>query len=429
MQAARAAFPEWRATPPLVRARALLRPEVPARRGEGRARAARHARQRQDDQGRRRRGGPRDRVRRGRDRHPVAHAGREPRGRLARDRLRHDPAADRRLRGDHPVQLPLHGPDVVPAVTRSRAGTRSSASPRSRTRSPSSASFELLDADRPAARRRQPRARRQGRPWTRSSSTRRSTASPSSARRRSRTTSTRRRAKNGKRVQALGGAKNHVIVMPDADLDSAVDGVLSSAFHAAGQRCLANSVCIAVGDVYEPLRAALAEKGEAMVVDDGSNPDAEVGPVISAASQERILGWIEKGVEQGGTLRPRRPRPRLRRGQLHRPDDHRVGAGGRDRARGDLRARAHAAQGRRHRRGARDPQRVAEGQRRVDLHDQRGRHATVPLRRAGRDARRQHRRRRADGLLPLHGLEGLVLRRPARATAATRSTSTPRRRS
>ena len=109
-------------------------------------------------------------------------------------------------------------------------------------------------------------------------------------------------AKNGKRVQALGGAKNHVIVMPDADLDSAVDGVLSSAFHAAGQRCLANSVCIAVGDIYEPLRAALAEKGEAMVVDVGSNPDAEVGPVISGASQERILDWIEKGVDQGGTL-------------------------------------------------------------------------------------------------------------------------------
>ncbi len=109
-------------------------------------------------------------------------------------------------------------------------------------------------------------------------------------------------AKNGKRVQALGGAKNHVIVMPDAELDSAVDGVLSSAFHAAGQRCLANSVCIAVGDIYEPLRAALAEKGEAMVVDVGSNPDAEVGPVISGASQERILDWIEKGVDQGGTL-------------------------------------------------------------------------------------------------------------------------------
>jgi malonate-semialdehyde dehydrogenase (acetylating)/methylmalonate-semialdehyde dehydrogenase len=106
-------------------------------------------------------------------------------------------------------------------------------------------------------------------------------------------------AKHGKRVQALGGAKNHVIVMPDAELDAAVDGVLSSAFHAAGQRCLANSVCIAVGDAYEPLKAALAEKGGAMVVGEGADPETEVGPVISGASHERILGWIEKGAAQG----------------------------------------------------------------------------------------------------------------------------------
>jgi malonate-semialdehyde dehydrogenase (acetylating) / methylmalonate-semialdehyde dehydrogenase len=106
-------------------------------------------------------------------------------------------------------------------------------------------------------------------------------------------------AKHGKRVQALGGAKNHVIVMPDAELDAAVDGVLSSAFHAAGQRCLANSVCIAVGDAYGPLKAALAEKGGAMVVGEGADPETEVGPVISGASYERILGWIEKGAAEG----------------------------------------------------------------------------------------------------------------------------------
>jgi malonate-semialdehyde dehydrogenase (acetylating)/methylmalonate-semialdehyde dehydrogenase len=109
-------------------------------------------------------------------------------------------------------------------------------------------------------------------------------------------------AKHGKRVQALGGAKNHVIVMPDADLDQAVDGVLSSAFHAAGQRCLANSVCVAVGEAYEPLKQALAEKGGQMVVGDGAEPDTEVGPVISTDSRERILGWIDKGLEDGGEL-------------------------------------------------------------------------------------------------------------------------------
>jgi len=109
-------------------------------------------------------------------------------------------------------------------------------------------------------------------------------------------------AKHGKRVQALGGAKNHVIVMPDAELESAVDGVLSSAFHAAGQRCLANSVCVAVGDAYEPLKQRLAEKGGAMVVGEGIDPGTEVGPVISDAAQERILSWIEKGLEEGGEL-------------------------------------------------------------------------------------------------------------------------------
>ena len=109
-------------------------------------------------------------------------------------------------------------------------------------------------------------------------------------------------AKHGKRVQALGGAKNHVIVMPDAELESAVDGVLSSAFHAAGQRCLANSVCVGVGDVYERLRDRLAEKGAEMDVGPGSEPETEVGPVISTAARERILEWIDKGLADGGEL-------------------------------------------------------------------------------------------------------------------------------
>lgn len=106
-------------------------------------------------------------------------------------------------------------------------------------------------------------------------------------------------AKHGKRVQALGGAKNHVIVMPDADLEMAVDGVLSSAFHGAGQRCLANSVCVAVGEVYDTFKQRLVEKGSQMKVSDGTAEGAEVGPVISEAAKERILGWIEKGASEG----------------------------------------------------------------------------------------------------------------------------------
>ena len=109
-------------------------------------------------------------------------------------------------------------------------------------------------------------------------------------------------AKHGKRVQALGGAKNHVVVMPDAEIESAVDGVLSSAFHAAGQRCLANSVCVAVGDVYEPLKKRLVEKGDAMIVGEGIDPETEVGPVISAGARERIGEFIERGLADGGEL-------------------------------------------------------------------------------------------------------------------------------
>jgi malonate-semialdehyde dehydrogenase (acetylating) / methylmalonate-semialdehyde dehydrogenase len=109
-------------------------------------------------------------------------------------------------------------------------------------------------------------------------------------------------AKHGKRVQALGGAKNHVVVMPDAELESAVDGVLSSAFHAAGQRCLANSVCVAVGEAYEPLKRALADKGGAMIVGDGSEPETEIGPIISGPARERILEWIDRGLAEGGEL-------------------------------------------------------------------------------------------------------------------------------
>ena len=109
-------------------------------------------------------------------------------------------------------------------------------------------------------------------------------------------------ARHGKRVQALGGAKNHVIVMPDADLEGAVEGVLSSAFHAAGQRCLANSVCIGVGDAYETLRERLVAKGRDMVVGDGADPETEVGPVISKTARERIVESIEKALAEGGEL-------------------------------------------------------------------------------------------------------------------------------
>ena len=328
VRAAREAFPAWRSTPPVVRARACF--EFKYRLEEALDELALlvttdNGKALKDAAGEVRRGIECVEVATG---IPTSCRART-RGCLARHRLRHDPPADRRLRRRHPVQLPVHGAHVVPAV---RHRLREHVHLQAVEQDPlaSQRTFELLEDIVPpgvvnlvhggkAGRRRDPRASGiDGVSFVGSTPVAHYIYETA--------------AKHGKRVQALG-AKNHVIVMPDAELDAAVDGVLSSAFHAAGQRCLANSVCIGVGDAYEPLKTALAEKCNAMVVGNGADPETEVGPVISSASQERILGWIEKGASEP---RARRPRPRLEDGNC-RPDDHRVRAGLGDRPGGDLR--------------------------------------------------------------------------------------------
>ncbi|MHB2006430.1 MAG: CoA-acylating methylmalonate-semialdehyde dehydrogenase [Acidobacteriaceae bacterium] len=103
----------------------------------------------------------------------------------------------------------------------------------------------------------------------------------------------------GKRVQALGGAKNHLVVMPDADLSKTVDAILSSAFGAAGERCLAGSVVVPVGDIAAPLLKLLVEKTAALKIGDGLKAGVDMGPVISADHRKRILGYIDKGVKEG----------------------------------------------------------------------------------------------------------------------------------
>lgn len=108
-------------------------------------------------------------------------------------------------------------------------------------------------------------------------------------------------AAHGKRVQALGGAKNHLVVMPDADLPKTVDAILSSSFGAAGERCLAGSVLVPVGDVAEPLLKLLVEKTTALRFGDGLEPGTNVGPVIGADHRKKIIGYIEKGVAEGAT--------------------------------------------------------------------------------------------------------------------------------
>jgi malonate-semialdehyde dehydrogenase (acetylating)/methylmalonate-semialdehyde dehydrogenase len=106
----------------------------------------------------------------------------------------------------------------------------------------------------------------------------------------------------GKRVQALGGAKNHMVVMPDAVLDKTVDNIIASAFGAAGQRCMAGSVLVTVGDVWSELRPKLVERTEGLVVGDGLDPDVGVGPVISGRARDRILGAIDAAVADGASL-------------------------------------------------------------------------------------------------------------------------------
>ena len=109
-------------------------------------------------------------------------------------------------------------------------------------------------------------------------------------------------ARNGKRVQALGGAKNHMVVMPDADLDQAVDGLIGAAYGSAGERCMAISVAVLVGDVADKIMPKLIERTRALKVKDGVNLDAEMGPIVTAAAHQRITGYIEHGAKEGAKL-------------------------------------------------------------------------------------------------------------------------------
>jgi malonate-semialdehyde dehydrogenase (acetylating)/methylmalonate-semialdehyde dehydrogenase len=108
-------------------------------------------------------------------------------------------------------------------------------------------------------------------------------------------------AAEGKRVQALGGAKNHLVVMPDAQLEKTVEAIMSSAFGAAGERCLAGSVLVAVGEVAEPLLDLLVKKTKSMKIGDGNQPGIDMGPVVTGEHCKKVTGYIEKGVAEGAT--------------------------------------------------------------------------------------------------------------------------------
>jgi len=108
-------------------------------------------------------------------------------------------------------------------------------------------------------------------------------------------------AAHGKRVQALGGAKNHLVVMPDADMPKTVEAIIGSAFGAAGERCLAGSVLVPVGAAAGPLLDLLVKRTKSLAVGDGSEPGIEMGPLVTADHARRVEGYVEKGVAEGAT--------------------------------------------------------------------------------------------------------------------------------
>jgi len=110
-------------------------------------------------------------------------------------------------------------------------------------------------------------------------------------------------ARHGKRVQALGGAKNHLVVMPDADMDQVVDALIGAAYGSAGERCMAISVAVFVGEgTAEQVLPRLIERTRALRICDGRNLEAEMGPIVTQAARERITGYIEQGIAEGAQL-------------------------------------------------------------------------------------------------------------------------------
>ena len=107
---------------------------------------------------------------------------------------------------------------------------------------------------------------------------------------------------NGKRVQALGGAKNHMLVLPDADIDMAADAAVSAAYGSAGERCMAISVVVAVGEAGDPLVRAIGDRLPGINVGPGSDPDAEMGPLITGEHRDRVTGYLRSATDAGATL-------------------------------------------------------------------------------------------------------------------------------
>jgi malonate-semialdehyde dehydrogenase (acetylating)/methylmalonate-semialdehyde dehydrogenase len=108
--------------------------------------------------------------------------------------------------------------------------------------------------------------------------------------------------RNGKRVQALGGAKNHMVVLPDAEVDLAADAAVSAAYGSAGERCMAVSVVVAVGDVADPLVDAVAARVDKLTIGAGDDPDSQMGPLITREHRDRVAGYVTAGADAGARV-------------------------------------------------------------------------------------------------------------------------------
>jgi len=109
-------------------------------------------------------------------------------------------------------------------------------------------------------------------------------------------------AKNEKRVQALGGAKNHCVIMPDCDLDQAVNGLMGAAYGSAGERCMAQSVAVAVGNIGDELVSQISKKLETLKVGPGTDETSEMGPLVTKEHLEKVRGYVDLGVKEGAKL-------------------------------------------------------------------------------------------------------------------------------
>ena len=230
-------------------------------------------------------------------------------------------------------------------------------------------------------------------------------------------------------MQALGGAKNHMVVMPDADLDQATDALMGAAYGSAGERCMAISVAVAVGGVGDKLIELLAPRVRGLKVGPGTDPEAEMGPLVTRTHMQKVRGYIDAGVAEGAKLVVDGRDLRLQGYE----DGFFVGGCLFDHVTPDMTIYKEEIFGPvlvggavpRLRGRARAGQRPRIRQRHRDLHPRRRQRARLRARRPGRHGRHQRADPGADGLPQLRRLEARRCSATTRCTAARACGSTP----